>query len=156
MDSGRRAGLRAWGLPPFTPPSRRGGSRQGGWGKPREPTQGDTRRLPGRGLARGITDGYVMGEYRHCSQNSPVIAKGIWDLARAASQALNLQCPWSLLFYHYECHPDPDQRDNIARPANTWRRPMGGIAIIAQYNRWPGRNPGVERAVRLALQHRDA
>ena len=125
-------------------------------GKPREPTQGDTRRLPGRVLARGITDGYVTTEYRHGSQGSRAHVKGIWELAWAASQAQHPQCMWSLLFHYYGHHPDPQLRYGAdERPANTWRRPTGGIACIAQYNRWPGRNSGAERAVRLAAQHRD-
>ena len=112
--------------------------------------------MPWGVLARGITDGFVIGNYRHGSQNSQVKPKGIWDLAGAVLQAQDQQCPWSRLFMYYEYYPDPDRTFGPGqRPATTWRRPPGGIACIARYNRWEGRNPMVEKAVRHAMQHRD-
>ena len=120
------------------------------------PTQGDTRRLPWGVLARGITDGFVIGNYRHGSQNSQVRPKGIWDLAGAVQQAQDQQCPWSRLFMHYEYYPDPDRTFGPGRrPPTTWRRPPCGIACISRFNRWEGRNAKVEREVRLAMQQRD-
>ena len=80
--------------------------------------------------------------------------KGIWELAKGASKCLNLQCPWFVLFAYYDLHPGKGAGGK-GRPTNTWRRPAGGVQTIAQYSRWPGRNPHVERLVRLATQHRD-
>ena len=154
---GAKGGVACSGLLPFTPPSGRGGSRQGGWEKPRGPTQGDTRRLPWGVLARGITDGFVIGQYRHAAQHSAVTPKGIWDLTSAIFQGMDQECPWTQLFIAHEYHPHPDRKfgGRGSRPPTTWRRPPQGIACIQRYNRWPGRNPMVEKAVRHAMQHRD-
>ena len=84
----------------------------------------------------------------------PVIKKGIWELARGASNCIDSQCPWFVLFTYYDLHP-PTGGGGRGRPSNTWRRPTGGVQTIAQFSRWPGRNAAAERLVRLAIQHRE-
>ena len=80
--------------------------------------------------------------------------KGIWELAKGSAQAKDNESRWYRLFHHYDLHP-PEDYVGLGRPSNTWRRPPGGVASIAQFSRWTGRNPAAERLVRLAIQHRE-
>ena len=80
--------------------------------------------------------------------------KGIWDKAKASAQAKDNESRWHRLFALYALHP-PEDYVGLGRPSNTWRRPLGGIASIAQFSRWAGRNAAAERLVRLAIQHRE-
>ena len=113
--------------------------------------------MPWGVLARGITDGFVIGQYSTASnQGKTLKPKGIWALARQILQGLEPSCPWWQLFHHYEFYQDEDDRTGIPwRAATTWRRPPCGIACISHFNRWEGRNAKVEREVRLAMRHRD-
>ena len=156
MGSGRRAGLRARGLPPLNYPTIQArGFTPGRVGKTTGANPGGYQAIARGELARGITYGFVIGMYRHGSQGSQVRPKGIWQLAKAVQQAQFQQCPWSRLFMHYEYFPDEEGTSGPGhRPPTTWRRPPCGIACISQYNRWEGRNPKVEREVRLAMQQR--
>ena len=148
----RRAGLRAWGRPLFTLPSRRGGSRQSGW-KNQGGNPGGYQASARGVLARGITDVDATGNYK--PKNKPMEVKGLWRLAADAEKVNHADTPWSQLLMSYNCST-PGGIRRAPRPC-VWRRPITGAVAdaIGKDSRWDWRDCKTERRVRLALQHRD-
>ena len=117
MGSGRRAGLRAR-VCSHLPHHLGEGVHARAGGETTGANPGDTRRLPWGVLARGITDGFVIGQYRHAAQHSAVTPKGIWELSESIHQGMDRVCPWTQLFiaHEYRTRTESSGGEGLGRP----------------------------------------
>ena len=87
--------------------------------------------------------------------DGPLKEKSIWTFLDLISKASFADSPWSKLLKRYGCDRDAPQ---LVSPCPcVWRRPVTGAVSREEQreNRWGWRDSLKERAVRLALQHRE-
>jgi len=84
-----------------------------------------------------------------------VKCKGIWELLDAIGKAPYDDSPWCLMLNRLGCFRDSPPA--LHPLPCVWRRPVSGAVSRREQreHRWDWRSCRAERAVRLALQHRD-